>query len=89
MARISVFENEKTVFSQDKIDILCYKVSELSIDEIEKFQTENGISNRMLAKLAGVNESTISRWKGKKGDLPDAARTAIFFAISFADHWLR
>lgn len=79
MARTNKYQNQKTATS-DKI-IAELSAVELTMADIENFQTTYGVSDIQLAKAIGVNRSMMSNWKSEAREMPPYIKIALFLAI--------
>jgi transcriptional regulator with XRE-family HTH domain len=78
MARISAYQNAQTEEATQKIEALRKEALALTLEQIEKFQMQQGISDKLLAAAIGAEPSAISRWKHGKQQLSDNNLIALY-----------
>ena len=78
MARISKYQNEKTDGSKIFAENLFRELSAFTADEVDKLQTEFGISDVDLANSLHLNRSVISLWKNGKRDITDYNKLTMY-----------
>ena len=81
MGRISKYKNDRTEASELMIDELFKKYQSITIEAIEQFQLNNGISDTYLSKAVGIDLAAISRWKKGSKPLSDTTLTALYFLM--------
>lgn len=63
MARISKYNNAHSLKSQQAIEKIIEETHNLTVEDLDKFQTQYGISNKDLSRLTGHSQAQIGDFK--------------------------
>jgi hypothetical protein len=83
MARISLYNNDKTEESIRTIEKIIQLSESINLESIEKFQLDYGISDAYMSQLIGISKGQYSGIKTGKNALNQSTRISITLAIEF------
>jgi DNA-binding transcriptional regulator YiaG len=83
MARPSKYHNEKTNKSKNLAEELYKQVENLTTEEVERLQSEYGVSDVDLGSYLHLNRSIISLWKNGKRDITDYNKLTMYLFFKY------
>jgi predicted transcriptional regulator len=81
MARISKYDNPNSLQSKGVIQNIVKETHNFTIEDLDKFQSKYGISNKDLSELTGHSQTQITDFKDGTNPLSTRVKQHLFLII--------